>query len=761
MRYDVIVLGQNFAAHAAAGFLAQQGQKVAVFTLGEPFDGSAHAVRLVDRHRHHYRFMMPADNFGALGEGELFARYLNHLGLDDKLPVVPNKTARIVRSDGRIIRRDHGFEGFRITLVRHYPQSKAAIDQFFTEMAGHYQDYLTQRTQRLLSKPHTLNTLTSYFGSANLETVLTQYFDDPALRAEFGTLYTVAGLPLKAIRAVDYFTHWFAVMGTASYFLRATHAQLIERLVADQDYEQIDTPLKAIETEGNRLRAIEMTDGAVHSAQQFLIAIPPETFVMHYVTQEKGFVSEKIAPPFRGRPVTEMRGTAYVGIETTAASLGIDTVQTFFETAPEHANQVLIITDQTQLDAKAAPKGHGALQVEYVCHTPVDEAQFMAMLSKKIPHIEAVIAKVKFGPLVPYRGGHHPYYERQKSLRLLDRLDRFNHLKVFDNSWFIGPFHTPEGGLLAQLMVGVEVGNLLRSSLDMPASIGASIPVEMLIAIAAERLDRNVTASWTKTVAWRIGPRFCTWAFYEGDLTLYHGLGDETPDVSLSCGLETFVQWVAGIRTTEDLLARDAIGLKGDVSCAQAFLEAFVAEPLSLKQPHRVLGRVSLLLSIILFIAALWWQTHGQTPYVPALLVSGLVAKGLAQSFVFKKPPWLDGGMAALVLLLWGLQPIVSNISAWVTLSLMIGLLVSFFLPKLGAWPYWAIDHPLADTRWFGKAMGGLNLVYACLLAPLVVGLFLATDMQAFLGIHAIILGAVLTRNYPALYARSRIKRRT
>lgn len=763
MRYDVIIIGHNFATLAAAAFLAQQGQRVGMFTLGKSLDGKENAVRMVDADKRRYRFTIPAEPIGALGEGELFTRYLNHLGMDGKLPVLEQRDAYMVRADGRMIRREHGFEGLRLTLIRHYPQSKAAIDRFFVAMRAHYEDYVHQRTLRLLGKPHTLHTLMSHFGQVNLETALKRYFDEPALRAEFGSLFTVAGLPLKNIRAVDYFMHWFAVMGTQSYFMQLTHEELIKRMMAGQTVDVMTTPIKAIETEGNLCHAIKTDDGTVYSAQQFLIGIEPDTFIHSYVTQDKGFVSETVAPPFRGRPITELRGTAYVALKAQASDFGLEAVQTFFERLPDSADQVLVVTDQTQLDAGAAPALHGALQVEYMCRTPLDETQFKALLQARLPNISTAITKIKFGPLAPYRGGHHPYYEKQKSLRHLDRIDRFNHLKSFDNTRFIGPFHTPERSMLGQLMIGVEVGNLLQTSLDMPRGFARSMPVEMLIGMATEQLEQDVIAPWHKDIAWRIGPRFCTWSFREGTITLYHGLDDKEPEAMLSCGLETFVQWSTGTLQTEDALKRNVIGISGDQSAAHAFLRAFKVEPVARNQSHRVLGRLSLLISLFLFTGALAWYTHGEPSFLGLGIIALIAIKAGIQTALFKQVPWLDVILTSLVLLLYFAQPLglEMRMHAWVTLGLTLWFAVSFFWPKLGAWPYWDIDHPYAKTRWFVQTMGGLNLLYALLFTPLALGLFLATDMQAFLGIHVLILGAFLTRNYPVLYARSRIKRRT
>ncbi len=125
--FDAIVIGSGISGLGAATLLARDGRKVLVLEQHYIFGGYMQRFYL-----HKTGFDSGCHYVGALGEGQVFDRYLRHLGVRDEIearPMDPEGFDALHFPDG-VFHMPVGYPAYRARLVEHFPDQAEAIDAY-------------------------------------------------------------------------------------------------------------------------------------------------------------------------------------------------------------------------------------------------------------------------------------------------------------------------------------------------------------------------------------------------------------------------------------------------------------------------------------------------------------------------------------------------------------------------------------------------------------------------------------------------------
>lgn len=126
--FDDLVLGAGMAGLTVASLLAHAGRRVAILEAHDTPGGYAHTFR-VGKHR----FCAQVHYIFSCGEGESIHRYLDRLGLVDRIPferLDPEGFDHVV-VDRERVRIPNGLEKLRDRLTRRFPDAREPLRAYF------------------------------------------------------------------------------------------------------------------------------------------------------------------------------------------------------------------------------------------------------------------------------------------------------------------------------------------------------------------------------------------------------------------------------------------------------------------------------------------------------------------------------------------------------------------------------------------------------------------------------------------------------
>lgn len=286
--YDTIVIGAGISGLTAANVLAREGQRVLLLEQHQVYGGYMQRFAL-----HGTVFDSGCHYVGALGEGQVFDRYLRYLGVRDRIRTValdPDGFDVVQLTDGEWLSIPVGRERFAERLIARFPAEAEGIRSYFAEIERAVAEF--PMFSFAADKPQ---------GGSGDERTLAEVLDatvrDPKLRSVlqlYGMLYFVppeeAPFALHALVSDSFLQGAYTIDRGGFALTRALLARFRELGGVTKRRRRV----VRIDVEDRRVRGVQTAAGEVEQANTVIACIDPK-------------ITLSLLPPGVVRPAYEKR----------------------------------------------------------------------------------------------------------------------------------------------------------------------------------------------------------------------------------------------------------------------------------------------------------------------------------------------------------------------------------------------------------------------------------------------------------------------
>lgn len=765
-KFDVIIIGNGVSAITCASYLSKRMRSVALFLVDKGTKVEKYSRVLKDSEGHQYHFTVPYHEFGGLEKEELLSFYLNRLGIKEKFKVIPNQETVVVKRSQRILSRPNDFKGFRLYLVRHYPKSRDDIHRFFRDLQKHYENFKEQKQNFLRGEPYTITSLQAAWGTKNLKTVLTSYFNQPDLMREFGFMQHSIGLDFEDINAYFYFIRWFNVFMEKSYYIQNTYDELNKLLLPkNENLTLIQTAeFKAIEVENDEVKRLVTSKGS-YEADYFCINAHPRDFINDYLKEGKGLITKRVDSMFKEKVRLFKKRIAYIGLDIDCEKIGIRKTRYMFEGASEDKVRLLNLMNYNRINLNASPKGKGALLVEFLEQPEVDlEEALIRTLKRYFKDIDKHIAVIEISDATDYAGSYD-YAKDQQAMSLTKRFnfERYHYVNVWKNTFFIGSYTRPESGITGLIQMGIDIGEGIEQDLESHVRESAGITPDVLMNIVIHQYLPGVMEE-PKTLVFDIAKNAYTLTLND-EVHVRRGRTD-IYNAKFKTTIEGLYDIAVNCKSLDEALKNNLFELEGDVK-PEVFYEAF-----SFGKPVKsiIYPKIKPFGSVMFYSLMIIWTVFSILAFNVPLYIAGSVLAGLhlvkliGQTIVIRKVISLDSfltGISLIIAVLFWL-----NLLPWFEIWMYWGMLgIVLLVYKLmqidftNMYLKYDYEAKFAYSKFFKSMMRGLSTLWVSAILIVGLGHYILQETYQSIMLYLVLIMMYLTYKYPAIYIQSMIKK--
>jgi len=779
-QYDVLIVGNDIGSLVTALFLARKMRKVVVFQDGATGTGQD-IEELTDEAGNKYIFKHYAkDSVPGIEKNALLYRYFELCGLANDIKALPCIGDTIVRRDGTLSNRIRNFDQYKIYLVRYYPKQRDRIYRFFQDLTGHYDNYVLQQNNMILNKEYTISSLMIEWGDYSLEDLLKKYFTDSNLISEFLLNSLVNGLPIDQLSSYHFFIKFFTGLYAGESYLYhslddikkllITKLQAINRnLIQNKKIVSYVT-----DDEGKIVKAIDEKN-VEYGAKHFVIGNNPKEFYTKYFPDRQEDM-DRILRYYPNLETNQRIQTLYVGLSQKAESVGIDSLNYFFETKPEESVQLIRMFNYKMFDKEATSTKNGALYLEVVFAegTKVDPTAILARLYDDFPRLLKAVATFKLGKPRPYPSMlSMPEVRKNLSIDNQIAIESLQQLKMFDNLYLIGDWLRPEAGLFGLFQAGITYGDTIEERLYFGEDDDEFFYLsnDEIMMMMRHNYGKNLLGTKEYHVNFHIGKSHYFIRTKAKNITIHRG-EYFSPDLTIYTTNDKLSNLLLKKTSLEAVLQSGGfkyIGKEADLyMVSEAFKLDDYQEEDSAYQPkskiyflgvkflfaHLIIWGLMALLSN--FFKVIWLAPV-------ALILSAILV--YAKYIKYRETCWFE---YLIIFLLSGatlsaaLWPAFNNLMSD---DYFLGLMAFIFLVS------WIFNKPIvhnfhqydykqdyANTLLFKVINNGLTLVWSLIFAAILAFTYVTGERYVTALYNLLFLGVFLTYFYPVLYVRTNIK---
>ncbi len=779
-QYDVLIVGNDIGSLVTALFLARKMRKVVVFqdnlsAVGKDIE------ELTDEAGNKYTFKnYVKDSVPGVEKNALLYRYFELCGLANDIKALPCIGDTIVRRDGSLSNRIRNFDQYKIYLVRYYPKQRDRIYRFFRDLAGHYDNYVLQQSNMILNKDYTISSLMIEWGDYSLEELLKKYFTDTNLIAEFMLNSLVNGLPMDQLSSYHFFIRFFTGLYAGESYLYHSlddiKKLLISKLQAINRNIIQNRKIVAFYTddEGKIIRAID-DKNTEYNAKHFVIGDNPFDFYTKYFPD----YHDKLEQILRYYPILDTHTriqTLYVGLSQKAESIGIDSLNYFFETKPEESVQLIRMFNYKMFDKDATSPKNGALYLEFVYQEgqTVDPTAILARVYDDFPRLLKAVSTYKLGKPRPYLSMLSlPEVRKNRSIDDQIAIESLQHLKLFDNLYLIGDWLRPEAGLFGLFQAGIIYGDTIEERLYFGEDDDEYFYLsnDEIMMMMRHNYGKNLLGSKEYHVNFHIGKSHYFIRTKAKNITIHRG-EYFSPDLTIYTTNDKLSNLLLKKTSLEAVLQSGGfkyIGKEVDLyRVSEAFkLDDYQEEDTSFQPKSKIyfLGVKFLFAHLLIWgVMALLSNFFKVIWLAPIALVLSVILV-YAKYMKYRETCWFE----YLILILLAASSVGAVV--WPAFNNLmsddyfLGVMAVIFLIS------WIVNRPIvhyfhqydykrdyANTLLFKVINNGLTLVWSLIFASILAFTYVTGERYVTALYNLLFLGVFLTYFYPVLYVRTNIK---
>ena len=780
-KYDVLIIGSDLISLATALFLARKMRGVSVLIDEKADTIASEAVAITDPENNKYLFEYNRDGYlCGLNPNGLVYKYLRALGLENEIKGELITQEYVIKSDLLMRKRENHFEKFKVYLVRYYPKQRDAIHRFFRDLERHYENYLHQQENMLVSREYTLTSLMIEWGDYPLKDLLEKYFSDPEIAGEFLLNHQINGIDPATVSSYHFFSQLFFELKEGMYRLRIDNARIRELLIEKLNIVNPKIVQKrrikefVYDESGKITHVVDYTNKKIF-AKHFVVKNKPDLFLKAHFPS---FIEdiERIEAYFPNINSKLRKNTLYLVLNQKPQSLGIIEMTYHFENATIGGAQALSLFNYSLYDPRACPAKNGMLCLDYAYHEeqPVAQDALLGKLYEAFPKLKKTIIAIKEGEARPLLSNiSREDMRKGLSINKQIEIEAGEHLRVFDNLHLVGSWLRPEAGLFGSLHSGIFLGDQIEEILyfgDDDDTFYYLTNDEIMMMIRHNYGSKPLGKTETH-INFHIGKVDYFVRTKAKNITIHHG-EYANPDLSIYTTNDKLSNLLLKKVTFDEVLQGGGFRYTGNTDLLYDVISAFELDDYQEQEPRfqprtpiKNLGSKFLFAYLIVFGAVSLLHNFINLIWLTPFALGAALGLGYLRLRIFRTLSWFEYAWAVIYLAMTMMAIFWPAFNTWRNDDALLGLMGGGFFIT------WLINRPIvhdfrkydfrqdyAETKLFKVISNGLNFVWALFFLGILAGAYVSGERYVSVWYNLVFLGIFLTYFYPLIYVRTNIK---